>query len=377
MQDHRNPFIFATTPFHLRSCIMPNTVRHPFVRLLLAIALMSPLTGCGKDNPPPVTFSLVEVGTLGGNESYACALNASGQTVGYSSTKNAAEFHAFLWDGKALADLGKIAGSPGCTFGINDKGEISGAAHFNDDHSSNAAVWTGPTPTDLGVIGFGNAINSSGQVAGVGFIASRYLTRAVRWDNLKMTDLGTLGGKTSMATAINDKGWVLGYSDTTGDTEIRAVIWKGTEATPLDSLGGRFSLGMAMNNNDEAVGSSGIVADYKTHAALWKGKTPNDLGTLPGGDSSMAFGINDAGVIVGMSNIKEYGPKRAAIWIDHKAYDLTSGLDDTGKGWTIMQAQAINANGQITGWGVSPSGQPRGFVITPTKPIPLSVKPAQ
>ena len=132
-----------------------------------------------------------------------------------------------------------------------------------------------------------------------------------------------------------------------------------------------------MNNKDQAVGYSGIVADYAFHAAQWNGKTPADLGMLSGGDSSMAFGINDAGVVVGTSSVKEHGPQRAAIWIDHKAYDLTSGLDDTGKGWTLLQANAINANGQITGSGISPSGEPHGFVITPTKPIPLSVKPTQ
>ena len=89
----------------------------------------------------------------------------------------------------------------------------------------------------------------------------------------------------------------------------------------------------------------------------------------------MSSGINDAGLIVGMSNVKEYGPMRAAIWIDRRAYDLTSGLDDSGNGWTLLHANAINANGQITGWGISPSGKPRGFILKPTKPIPLTVKP--
>jgi probable HAF family extracellular repeat protein len=40
---------------------------------------------------------MVDLGTLGGSDSAASAVNGSGQVVGYSSTAGDAERHAVVW----------------------------------------------------------------------------------------------------------------------------------------------------------------------------------------------------------------------------------------------------------------------------------------
>jgi probable HAF family extracellular repeat protein len=65
----------------------------------------------------------------------------------------------------------------------------------------------------------------------------------------------------------------------------------------------------AINDAGQVVGTSPFGAT-NTHAVIWNGGIPTDLGTL-GGNNSQAFGINNAGQIVGTA-----GPQgnRATIW---------------------------------------------------------------
>jgi hypothetical protein len=47
--------------------------------------------------------------------------------------------------------------------------------------------------------------------------------------------------------------------------------------------------------------------------------------------------------------------------------DLNSpGLTSAPSGWILEEATAINDSGQIVGWGISPSDQTDGFLLTPS-----------
>lgn len=49
--------------------------------------------------------------------------------------------------------------------------------------------------------------------------------------------------------------------------------------------------------------------------------------------------------------------------------DLNSLLKDSGSGWTLEVANAINDKGQIVGYGLNPLGQTEAFLLTP---VPVS-----
>ncbi|MDP9206304.1 MAG: hypothetical protein M3P12_12775 [Gemmatimonadota bacterium] len=74
------------------------------------------------------------------------------------------------------------------------------------------------------------------------------------------------------------------------------------------SLGGTVSRGMSINTLGWVAGWSNL-ADGSRHAALWRDGSIVDLGTLGGLSSTVPWpGMNDAGVIVGVSQTAEVDP---------------------------------------------------------------------
>src|SRR2546427_12748595 len=81
---------------------------------------------------------------------------------------------------------------------------------------------------------------------------------------------------------------------------MRAFLWQGGTMTDLGGLPGyQFSIAWGINDAGQVVGSS-TGADGMTHAVLWEAGVVRDLGNL-GGRATIASGINDAGQAVGVS----------------------------------------------------------------------------
>jgi probable HAF family extracellular repeat protein len=122
-----------------------------------------------------------------------------------------------------------------------------------------------------------------------------------------VTDLGTLGGTSTSALAINNAGQVAGNSslaDGSGRayrTAPNATINPATDVIPT-LPGGTFS-----SVNFNAINSSGQVAGYGNVSGGLHGfrfdtdGTLNDLATLGGNNFTIAWGINDAGQVTGVS----------------------------------------------------------------------------
>jgi probable HAF family extracellular repeat protein len=175
-----------------------------------------------------------------------------------------------------------------------------------------------------------------------------------------MRDLGTLpGDAASEAFAINNSGDIVGYSS--GPSGIRAVVWRdgGQLIQPLGSLGGGgadYTLAHAINNRGDIVGVSRTAQG--TRAFSWTARFGmQDLGTLPGDDSSAAVSVNDAGQIVGYSTGRS--GSRAVIWTGNAIRSL-----GTLPGGGFSRALAINNQGSVVGTSSSSSGN-RGFLWTP------------
>src|SRR5262249_39571965 len=126
-------------------------------------------------------------------------------------------------------------------------------------------------------------------------------------------DLGTLvpGQWESAALDINDSGQVVGYSETgemdpTGTYNIvHAFLYQNGNMIDLGALGDLDSMALAINSSGEVVGLSvmEVVGGEHFRAFLWKNGVMNDLGALKKDGGSAAFDINDAGQIVGWTQV--------------------------------------------------------------------------
>ncbi len=205
-------------------------------------------------------------------------------------------------------------------------------------------------------------INASGQIAGRGEISSgaRAFVASTNSDGTPLlADLGSLPSFShAIARSINARGQLVG-SCTEGDKS-RAFIWN--PVSPNESNGSIFELLKLPGEKNAAsptgINRSGQVAGFTQPTAfLWNPNTPNsssgtafDLGALPGDTRSFAFGINDAGQIVGAS--ASTAQQRAIIWTPTTPNGASGSMIDLGSlpGTTgSSQAIAINQSGDVVG----------------------------
>jgi len=88
-----------------------------------------------------------------------------------------------------------------------------------------------------------------------------------------------------------------------------------------------------------------------------------DLGTLPGDVASQGLSISDSGVVVGPS-YDPAGNMRAFIWKTGVMTDLNT-LVPADSPLYLLFAGVVNSSGEISGFGVSSSGDLHGFLLTP------------
>src|SRR5206468_12996011 len=92
------------------------------MRLHLALA------GCialGTFSAAAQTYTITDLGTLGGSFSQANATGGWGQVVGLAENAEG-EYHAFLYSGMTLTDLGTFGGELSAAVAINSSSQIAG-----------------------------------------------------------------------------------------------------------------------------------------------------------------------------------------------------------------------------------------------------------
>ena len=126
---------------------------------------------------------------------------------------NAQKYHAFIWSSAGgMADLGTLGGDTSYALGINDSGEVVGYSYLADNVTRHAFTWT----ASGGMVDLGTLPGGAWSQAIVGWSSTALeQTHAALWSNYTSVpqDLGTLpGGTISYAYGINRSGQVIGFS---------------------------------------------------------------------------------------------------------------------------------------------------------------------
>jgi probable HAF family extracellular repeat protein len=134
-----------------------------------------------------------------------------------------------------------------------------------------------------------------------------------------VTDLGS-----GIASDINDVGQVVGWSYPTGAWGANGFLWQNGVKTNIASICQPYPSPPRINNAGQIIGNC-------SGAVLWNNGTTTKLGI------DIAYDINDAGKVVGMSK------SHSVVWDSGKITDLGT------LGILPSNAQGINNRGQIVG----------------------------
>jgi probable HAF family extracellular repeat protein len=129
-----------------------------------------------------------------------------------------------------------------------------------------------------------------------------------------------------------------------------------------DIGGGIRSGAYGVNDAGQVVGGQ-VVSSSIGEAFLYDGGTLTDLGNLGHGVAG-ALAINDAGVIVGGATARDSWSGHGFVYADGAMTDLND-LVPPGSGLTIVQANGINNAGQIVGQAQDRFSRNYAILLTP------------
>jgi len=327
--------------------------------------------------------TLTDLGALLPNYgSAAGAINARGWITGQSQNGvidpllGVPETRAVLWTEDEIIDLGTLGGNESFGMYVNDGGQVTGMATINTDPDPfsflggtiHSFIWKGGEKVDLGTLGGPDTFVAAGCVnQRQGLVVGASLTNSTPneitqyptqdpflWENGTMIDLGSLGGTFGFASCANNRGQVIGASDLAGDLTFHPFLWQQGVLTDLGTLGGDNGAPFWINNAGDVVGEADLLGGQTSHAFLWRKGIMTDLGTLDG--FSRATAINSRGQIVGYFHLDERTDppfRHPFIWENGGPMLDLNTLIPANSGLELVAADNINERGEIVGIGVT------------------------
>lgn len=307
------------------------------------------------------SYSVVDLGTLGGTSSFATGLNNSGQVVGYG-TNAGGTLLPFIYSGGTMSPIGSTSGQ---AMGINDSGLVVGF-YFGAGGGADLPFFSsgGGAPTNLPGTGRALSVNASGDI----------LVRSALGGTTSAVYSGGSFGPTMplLGSSINNAGVVAGNFVSGGRPH--AAIYSGgvlTDLTLSGGIPGPSSYGIAINNTGQVALTSQATTMFSSYR--FAGGTSMSIGMLtapgtPGAGTPdvQAMAINSAGWIVGHADV----PNDVVPFSGHAfLFDGTTMVDlnnliSPGSGWRLTGATGINDAGWIVGTGVI-GGNSHAFLLMP------------
>jgi len=353
-----------------------------------------------------------DLGTLpGGASSAAFWINSNGLIVGNSQNGDMdplvpglPQLRAVMWNGGGITDLGTLGGNQSYAAAVNDRGQVTGLAvndipdpfsfhylylYFSANGTqARGFVWDKQGGMrDLGTLGgpdsFPNLINNRGQIAGFSYTNSTpnsytgYPTvHPFLWEEGKgMKDLGGLGGDTASVNGLNERGEVVGGNLLSQNSQVHPFLWDGRKLIDLIAppFGGAAN-GEAgwINEAGDVVGLAGLPiacpggpppAEVQ-HAFLWSKGKMRDLGTVAGIPNSQASFINSRRQIVGLAFACDFSVFDAILWEDGSMVDLNQ-LIPANSGFQLYSASFIDDRGVIAAFGSLPNFDTHAVLLIP------------
>jgi probable HAF family extracellular repeat protein len=278
---------------------------------------------------------------------------------------------------------GSIAGD------VSEDGRVVGGwwtAGGDSTKDLRVVLWDGEAVVDLAALGmvYPAQFNHAGAVTGFGAngdpIVYRPETETIESElseNLPKIE-PPAGFAEAQVNAVNQSGEAVGalYPVSADDADgARGFVTSASEIIVLEPApGGDTSIAWWINDAGQVVGgpardeNDGLIFDGRAFLYDLRSGATTDLGTLPAFDGSFPWGINNAGQVVGeawlwrsndtlLSHAFLYDPNMAEM------FDFNS-LIPAGTGWVLIAASDINDAGQIVGYGMV-EGSVQAFLLNP------------
>ena len=252
-----------------------------------------------------------DVGAMGFRLSVASDVNELGEVVGWTGDNGITDQQAFLWRNGELLLLGTLGGEESEAYAINDLSQVVGVAEAVV--GGGGFLWENGKMTALPTLGQSGQgardINESSQIVGSS-IDVEGRERAVIWDGGGISALPSLHTGDTVALAINNRSQIVGQSKSRFE-KWHAVAWTDGKIFDLHrSELGPHSAAFGLNDVGQVVG---WVGQQPSGARAFVWDQANGMQTL---DSLMpprlrknwtlimAQGVNDAGQIAAFGNVR-------------------------------------------------------------------------